>query len=175
MTFKSALLGVVLAVSACAVSAQATETHCRGHEANLKAVEEMTDVLFNQRDVSQVGRFYAPQFVTHSAQAGAAGATIPSSFMEKMWVDSKATFPDRKLVNELIVCTDDIVMVRLVISGTMKGPLGALPPTGKHFSTSATDIYRMKDGKVVEWWGDSDQLAIMRQLGLLQTLAAAEN
>lgn len=166
------LAGLVLTASA--APALATETHCVGNERNLATVQEMTEVLFNQRDESQASRFYAPQVVSHNADAGGAGATVPISTMQKMWVNSKITYPDRKLVNDLIVCAADIVVVRVSMTGTMKGPLGDIPPTGKAFSTSAIDIYRLKDGKVVERWGNNDQITIMRQLGLMETLVAAE-
>jgi predicted ester cyclase len=39
------------------------------------------------------------------------------------------------------------------------------PPTGKPYVASAIDIYRFKNSKVVERWGNSDVMGIAQQLG----------
>ena len=40
--------------------------------------------------------------------------------------------------------------------------------TGRAYKTSAIDIYRFKDNKVVERWGNNDGVTLLRQLGLLK-------
>jgi predicted ester cyclase len=158
-----------------AFPAAAAETHCKGNEKNLKIFEEMTEVLFNKRDESQAPRFYAPEVISHNTDSGGGDIRkVPISAMQQMWRNSKATYPDRKLVNELIICADDLVVARVTMTGTMTGPIGKIPPTGKPFTTTATDTYRFKDGKVVERWGNNDQIAMLKQLGILEAAAKAE-
>jgi len=41
------------------------------------------------------------------------------------------------------------------------------PPTGKAIRTSAIQIFRFSDGKIVESWAARDDLGTLRQLGHL--------
>ncbi|MFN2491206.1 MAG: ester cyclase [Actinomycetota bacterium] len=42
-----------------------------------------------------------------------------------------------------------------------------IPPTGKHATWSETHICRMANGKVAEHWQDTDELGMLRQLGVV--------
>jgi predicted ester cyclase len=171
-SFRLALLASVLAFS---TQAAATEVHCKGNEENYRIFEEMTEVLFNKRDGSQVLKYYAPEFVSHNVDQGGSGPRkVKVAFLQKMWEDSKRTWPDRKLVNEVVICGGDLVVARVTMTGTMEGPMGNIPATGKKFATTATDIYRFKDGKVVERWGNNDQITMLKQLGVLEAVAKGE-
>ena len=59
-----------LVMIALSTPAFATETHCKGNEANLRMVEEMTEVLFNKRDEGQASKYYAPEIISHNADRG---------------------------------------------------------------------------------------------------------
>jgi len=158
-----------------AASASATETHCKGNEKNLETYLKMHDALFMQRDAERVLEFYAPEFISHNSDSGGGGAAkVKAERMKPMWIDSKKNQPDRVLTNDLIMCAGDLVMARVTVTGTQTGPMWGMPATGKAFSTSAMDIYRFKDGKVVERWGNSDGIAMLSQLGLLLPFAQAQ-
>jgi predicted ester cyclase len=155
---------MVLLVSA---PAAATEIHCDGQRENLNTYLNMFDVLFLQRDGSRAGEFYAAEFISHNADAGGSDTTIGQpAQLEAMFKAGKAASPDRTLVNDVIICKDDIVSTRMTVTGTQTGVMMGNPPTGRKFKFTAMDIFRFKDGKVVERWGNSDSLIIIRQLGL---------
>ncbi len=147
--------------------AAATEIHCDGQEANLNTYLNMFDVLFLQRDGSRAGEFYAEEFISHNSDAGGSETTIgrPAQ-LEAMFKAGKTASPDRTLVNDMIICKDDMVSTRMTVMGTQTGVMMGNPPTGRKFKFTAMDIFRFKDGKVVERWGNSDTLIIIRQLGL---------
>lgn len=52
-------------------------------------------------------------------------------------------------------------------SGTHKGELMGVPPTGKHVAFDVSDILRLRDGKVVEHWNVVDIAGLMQQLGAM--------
>ena len=167
----------LLAAIVCAVAAPAVaiETQCKGNEKNLETYLKMYDVLFMKRDESRVLEFYAPEFVSHNSDAGGGGAeTRTAESMKPMWIDSKKNQPDRVMINELILCAGNLVVARVTMKGTQTGPLFGMTATGKTYSTTATDIYRFKDGKVVERWGKSDGIGMLSQLGLLLPFAQAQ-
>jgi len=161
------MLAMALVAPAWVASAVATEIHCDGQQENLSTYLKMFDVLFLQRDGSRASEFYAAEFISHNAHAGGSDTTVgrPAQ-LEAMFKASRAGSPDRALVNDMIICKDDMVSTRMTVTGTQTGVMMGNPPTGQKFKFTAMDIFRFKDGKVVERWGNGDSLIIIRQLGL---------
>lgn len=160
----AALLAAVLTVG----SAQATEILCDGNEENLQTYLDMTDILFSERDHTRAAEFYADEFISHNTDEGGLGTHVRNpEHMQRIWIGSKRNSPDRVLTNDLIVCNGDVVVARVSMRGTrVAGEMEGNPPEGRRYETSAIDIYRFKDGKVVERWGNNDSIAMIRQLGL---------
>ena len=42
-----------------------------------------------------------------------------------------------------------------------------IPPTGNRVNFTGVTIYRIEGGKIAAWWGVSDQLGLMQQLGAI--------
>lgn len=155
-----------------AASVHAAEFQCDGNEANLKTYLEMTDVLFNQRQVDRAAEYYAAEFTSHNTDAGGLGAAVRTpDHMARIWTRQQSLFPDRKVTNELIICQGDLVVARVNVQGTMNAPAYGQEPTGNRFHYTAIDIYRFKDGKVIERWGNNDRVAFARQLGITLDLS----
>ncbi len=152
--------------------ASASEIYCDGQQSNLNTYLAMHEVLFMQRDGSRAGEFYADEFTSHNNDAGGSETTIGRpARMEAMFNASKAASPDRVLTNDVIICKNDMVSTRMTVTGTQTGVMMGNPPTGRKFKFTAMDIFRFKDGKIVERWGNSDSLIIIRQLGLTVDLS----
>lgn len=75
-------------------------------------------------------------------------------------------FPDFHFAIEAMIAEDDLVSVRLVLSGTHERTWKEIPPTGKHIRVTAMMFLRFEKGKVVEIWEDFDELGMLRQLGV---------
>jgi steroid delta-isomerase-like uncharacterized protein len=80
--------------------------------------------------------------------------------------ETRTAFPDQR--NELIQLhhADDAVIVEFWLKGTHTGPLRALPPTGREFTTRMTAFFVFEDDKLVcerVYFNPGD---IMRQLGV---------
>jgi len=73
----------------------------------------------------------------------------------------------------LHVTIDDImadgnkVIARFTARGTHNGEFMSVPPTGKTITLTAIEIFRVKDGKIVELWGEVTMRGLMQQLGIL--------
>jgi len=88
-------------------------------------------------------------------------------------VDSKAffqqlfvAFPDMHGTEETTVAADDWVTSRQSVSGTMQGPFMGMAPTGKHGTWEVINMFRLADGKIVEYHGQADVMGMMQQLGV---------
>ncbi len=66
-----------------------------------------------------------------------------------------------------MIAEGDKVVVRGTWSGTHKGEFMGIAPTGKSVSFGVIDIVRIAGGKVVEHWGQMDNLRMMQQLGVI--------
>ena len=79
-------------------------------------------------------------------------------------------FPDFHLTIEDLVAEGDKVVFRMTAHGTQQGQFMAIPPTGKPITISIIDIARIVDGKLVEHWGNRDDLGMLQQLGAIPTM-----
>ena len=77
----------------------------------------------------------------------------------------RTAFPDIRVTVFDTVAEGDLVAVRGEISGTHRGELMGLPPTGNGVSVSVMDFNRIASGRVHERWGQLDMLGLLQQLG----------
>ncbi|MDP9983554.1 putative ester cyclase [Pseudarthrobacter oxydans] len=80
----------------------------------------------------------------------------------------RSAFPDIK-VKEITpsLSAGNLEACHVVLTGTHRGELAGIPPTGKTVEFDCTDIVRVEDGKVAEHWGTTDNMGIMRQIGAM--------
>ncbi len=79
----------------------------------------------------------------------------------------RGAFPDLHIRVEDIIAEDDRAVARYTLNATHNGDFMGIPATGRRVEISGIDISRISDGKVVEHWGNSDQLGLMQQLGVI--------
>jgi predicted ester cyclase len=76
-------------------------------------------------------------------------------------------FPDLRFEQESITAEADVVVVRWKITGTNTGKVFGRPPSGKKISHHGTDLFRFKEGKLVEHAQHVDLYRLYDKLGLL--------
>ncbi len=130
-------------------------------------IEEM----WNGRDRSLCDELIAPVFTEH--------AHAPFSDHEPGRVDGPETmrasmdwllaqFPDLSMSIEALVSEGDLVVARVLSTGTSLGRLnGVLPPTGRTFRAEQTHWFRLRDERIVEHRATRDDLTSMLQLGVV--------
>lgn len=64
-----------------------------------------------------------------------------------------------------MVTDDDNVAFAYTVTGTHQGDFMGVPATGRQVSARGMQIGRFENGKLVERWGSSDELGILKQLG----------
>jgi predicted ester cyclase len=77
-------------------------------------------------------------------------------------------FPDLHYRIEDAVATDEAVILRVVMTGTHRGPLFGLAPTGRRIEVDQINIERIRNGRIAEHWRVTDELGLMRQIGVVQ-------
>jgi len=77
------------------------------------------------------------------------------------------SFPDIQQIVEDVIAEGDKVAFRSTLKGTHKGNFMGIPPTGKWVATSGNfNLLRISEGKIVEWWYETNLLEVMKQLGV---------
>jgi steroid delta-isomerase-like uncharacterized protein len=132
-------------------------------ENNKAVTHQFLDELFNKRNPAIVDALCVNNVVNHGLGPEASGieGTKRSASMYL------AAFPDLHFTFEDYIAEGDQVVVRWTSTGTHKGELMGIPPTGKQFSGTGMEIYRFEGGKIAEHWLASDQLGLLQQLGVV--------
>ncbi len=140
---------------------------CPGSQKNLRTYLKIHSILFMERDASRVREFYAPEVISHNVDSGGGSARkVTPEQMGAMWTASKRNSPDRRLVDDLILCSGEYIIVRTTIHSQDNVGVNGNPPTRKPYVISGIDIYRFENGKVVERWGNADLMSMVDQIGL---------
>jgi len=129
-----------------------------------KALNRKWNELLNAKDLDGALALLSPDFVEHSSAPGIPegieGVRMFFSMMMAAFPDFHGTILDQ-------IAEGDKVAQYSSIEATHTGPFMGVPPTGKRVKFATLDITQFADGKVVEHWGEMDNLGLMQQLGLV--------
>jgi steroid delta-isomerase-like uncharacterized protein len=87
--------------------------------------------------------------------------------MNNVIVTCRAAFHNLNVTVDDIMAEGDKVTARFTARGFHKGAFMGLPPTGKTIAMTGIEIFRIKDGKIAELWGEVNLMGLMQQLGIL--------
>jgi steroid delta-isomerase-like uncharacterized protein len=132
--------------------------------AHNKATVKKAYGWFNTNNWDSLATIIAPDYVEHDPDQGQGPGFegLKAQFKQYM-----TTFPDMKMEAKEVVAEGDMVLARVLITGTMKGAMGNMPANNKKMEVEMFEQIRLKDGKAVERWGVFDTMKMMAQLGLM--------
>lgn len=138
------------------------ESAARLQAAQNRAVAAAFLDLFNAHDLNGLIDLLAPTFVDRDAPTGQdPGAEGTRAGFSMLFEGA----PDVSASMDLVVSERDLVLARFTFRGTHSGELFGVPATGRQFAVTAMDVLRIQGGKIVEHWGNFDELGLLRQLG----------
>jgi len=133
-------------------------------EQNKNTVTEFIDALFTKGDLGAVDEYLAEKFVNHDPPIG---VTADREGMRAAGAMFRAAFPDWHSEMDILVGEGDLVVEHFTASGTQRGEIFGVPPSGCAVALPGINIWRVRDGRIVERWGRLDELGLLRQLGLV--------
>lgn len=80
----------------------------------------------------------------------------------------KSAMPDLRYDIQEVIAEGDKVVVVDTFTGTMKGEMLGIQPTGKRMSVPEIDVYTVRNGKLAEVRSALDTGYMMEQLGVLR-------
>ena len=133
-------------------------------EENKAAVQRFGEEAFNNGNLESSEELIADDIVDHDPAPGQApGREGIEEFVTMM----RSAFPDLQTTIDEIIAEGDYVAFRYKIEGTHQGEFMGIAPTGNRVSVTAMEMLRFADGKMVDRWGNTDQLGMLQQLGAI--------
>lgn len=125
-------------------------------------------------DIAAFVRELAPGYIRHCQAMPAELQEIRGPEAMGAWLlANQTTFADYHEELEYLVAEGDFVAWRSRGIGTMTGPMGPFPATGKVMDIAIIGMHRFEGGKVAETWTSWDNLAALAQLGLMPAAQTA--
>jgi steroid delta-isomerase-like uncharacterized protein len=132
-------------------------------EENKALVRRFYEEVWDRGNVEFAQEVFADDYLRHDLRPTAA-APGPQG-QRQIAAAFRAAFPDLRWRVDLLLAEGDLVAGRWTASGTNTGPWAGMAATGRHSTFSGVNIFRIRDGKVVEIWNHRDDLGLAQQLG----------
>lgn len=118
---------------------------------------------WNQGNIAVFDELLAPDYLAHDPSGPIHGAEGFKQFVTTY----RTAFPDIHFRIEDQIAEGDVVATRWTGTGTHRGLLMGMPPSGKRVSITGITITRYASGKAAEGWGNYDTLGMLQQIGAL--------
>lgn len=120
--------------------------------------------VWNDHDLDAIDDIFAASF---RHLGGTAGESVPGrDAIRPFYEEFLGAFPDARAEVQIQIADGDRVATFKTISGTHRGEIHGIAPTGKRFEVYIADLFRVEDGKIVESWALLDEAALLRQIGV---------
>ncbi|MGY1810927.1 ester cyclase [Blastococcus sp. SYSU D00669] len=128
-------------------------------------VRRFVEECVNTHRAELLDRFVHESVTMHPGTPGEAAATEGIDELRQAYRRFRVLFPDLHVIHELLIAEGPYVAARWTATGTAQGSLGGVEPSGEQLRWGGTDVYRVEDGRIVEWWRNDDFAGLLRRLG----------
>ena len=131
-----------------------------------KELVRKVEQMVNEQDHEVLSEIFADEFVVHFH--GGREEVHGLDEFEEYLQSTYDAFPDLTITFEDMVAEGDMVTVRYTGTGTHEGEYEGIEPTGEKVDVAGMRIARVEDGKIVEAWGQRDDIGVLAQMGVVE-------
>jgi predicted ester cyclase len=131
-------------------------------EDNKALVRRLYAEVMGKGNMTEADELLSTQYVEHLP-----APTPGREGLKQLVMMVRSAFPDIHNTVEDAVAEGDRVAVRIGVRGTHQNAFLGIPPSGKAVEWGEIHIYRVVGGKIVEHWGEADQLGLVQQIGAI--------
>ena len=131
-------------------------------EQNKALVRRFLNEVYNKGNLKVADELVAANYISHNELNI---EVLGPQGIRNAAVLQRTAFPDLVTTIDDLIAEDDRVAVRGHDEGTHMGEFMGLAPTGKRFTITWIDIFRIQDGKLVEAWLEANVESFKKQLG----------
>jgi predicted ester cyclase len=111
-------------------------------------------------NLTDADKLLSPDFVLHVPLPVSPGI----KGIHEVITTCRAAFEHLNVTIEDMIAEGDKVTARFTAHGVHKGDFMGLQATGKPITMTGIEIFRIKDNKIIELWGEANLLGLMQQL-----------
>jgi steroid delta-isomerase-like uncharacterized protein len=135
-----------------------------GIEESKDVVRRLVDECVNQDRPELLERYTAADVRVHPGTPGSAPDAVGIDELREAFRRFHTALPDLHVELDQLIAEGDLVAARWTATGTHSAELAGVPATGRAVRWSGTDVYRVADGRVAEWWRNDDSAWLLAQL-----------
>jgi steroid delta-isomerase-like uncharacterized protein len=136
-------------------------------EKNKALASRWCDEVWNKGNTDVLDELLSVDFVFDYA---APGVSSDIEGYKQMINIPGSPFTEISTTNEDMVAQGNLVAVRWTWEGTHSGDYMGMAPTDKEVTLTGMSILKIADGKIVQEWGQMDQMGMMLQLGVIPAI-----
>jgi steroid delta-isomerase-like uncharacterized protein len=161
---RERIAAIILAACACACVAAGVPAAAQRQDGETLARRYFEEV-WNQGKVDVLDELLAPDYINHTPSTGHPPAG-PAG-LKPIVLAIRRAFPDLHFTIDDVIVTGSAVAIRTTMTGTHEGDLFGVPPTRRKIKVMQLQIERIKNGRIAEHWRVTDELSMMKQLGVV--------
>ena len=133
-------------------------------EQNKTIVRRIFDELINQENKAVIDQVFDADVMIHDPFTGTAHGV--DSYRQLLGMFDTA-FPGHRVTVAEMVAEGDYVSVLHTHRATHTGLFMGLPGTGKQIVVEGIELFRLRNGRIVEFWRKDEDVSLLIQLGIL--------
>jgi len=135
-------------------------------ERNQRLGRRYFEEVWNQGKLDVLDELLAPTYINQTPSVP--GPAPGPDGLRPIVAALRRAFPDLHYEIRDLIATEDSVVMRVIMTGTHRGDLFGLPATSRRVVVDQINIERIENGRIVEHWRVTDELSLMRQLGVVK-------
>lgn len=138
-------------------------------------VLRLVDEAINGDNIDLIDELLAADFVDHADYLVDVGPAKPGDrqAFKRIVAMHREAISDLRLDVAEVVAEDDHVMLRSALTGRHTGTLYGISASGNDLAFGVVDMFRVRDGNIVEHWWCRDDRILYRQIGALPPVLVA--
>jgi steroid delta-isomerase-like uncharacterized protein len=118
--------------------------------------------IYNENDLDALTEVLSEELLTPTILAGLPPGLEGARAAHRIMLRG---FPDFQTTIEDLIAEGDKVVARITMRGTHRGDFMNLAATGKQVEFAGAYIVRIRNGRIIEHWGEEDSMSLLAQLG----------
>ena len=123
-------------------------------ETNKALIRQLFEQAIHQGNLAIVDEIFSTDFLDHSTPEQPAGPQGVKDY----FVSIRTGFPDMRVAIDDIIAEGDRIVVRTTWHGIHQGTYEGVPPTGRQATRTLIQIFRIRDGRIVDEWNEGGGL-----------------
>ena len=132
---------------------------------NQKIIESYFRDVWNKGKLDLLDNLITPDYINHSPSTP--NPPPGPEGLKPIIAEMRRGIPDLNYEIKDLVVTREKAVARVLMTGTHTGELWGIKPTGKKIHVNQINIEHFRNGRIAEHWRVTEELNLMKQLGVV--------